>query len=388
MTPDRRPIRGRNEEMTRAAVLVLVLCHACGTGAAPGVARPGGGGAAPAAGRSVSPLSYLTDEFERVFPARVRLARYGAVRLTATAAEPAAKGAGELDTIELGQSPALVVVDTMGERIRVVAEEDEYRLLLWIESTDLHWVVSDTSDLLVAPGEHPAAPPASGIRVRPGLPVVKTEEQGPLAFIRHEDQCVAVSGWLPRALLSRQYVPVEETESAERNLVAGAGTILRDRPGGRELTRFSSDCGLLSVGRAEAGHQPVVYQGASFEVRGWVTSAPAGTGGGRLFGYGGGMGGFLTGERVLIPAGTCLFSGRGGDVVGMVIDDAEETAAEDVDGGWMALSVSTSWGDLPLWVEKAAGRSEDRAEEVGEVDEESGLFRPNKVKQLALRRCR
>lgn len=366
--------------MTRAAVLVLAL--GCGTGAVPAARgpAPAGGAAAPAGKMAVSPLSYLTDEFERVFPERVRLARYGAVRLAAGDPEPAAGARGESDAVELGQSPALVVVDSAGDRLRVVVEEGDYRLLLWIEASDLNWVIAETTDLAFEPGEAAAPPPAPGVRLRPGLPVLRGDQRGSLVFVSHDDQCMTVAGWVPVARLSRRYTPIDQPE-IERELSAGPGTALYERPNGRELARFTSECHVAYGGREEAGQKLVLYEGNGFEVRGWISGSSAGGGASALFGYGHAFGGFGGGERVLIPAGSCLYGARGGAVVGVATDDAEEAGVQTGDGGWHSVSVETGWGDLSLWV------LED-GKQAAEETEEDGLLGTRTVRQLRLKKCR
>jgi hypothetical protein len=366
--------------VTRAAVLVLAL--GCGTGAVPAAARPatGRGVAAPAGKTAVSPLSYLTDEFERVFPERVRLARYGAVRLAAGDGEPAAGSKGDGEAIELGQSPALVVVDSAGDRLRIVVEEGEYRLLLWIEASDLNWVIAETADLAFEPGERAAAPPSPGVRVRPGLPVVRGDQRGQLVFVSHDDQCITVAGWVPVGLLARTYTPVDQPE-IERDLSAGAGTALLERPNGRELARFTSECHVAYGGREESGQKLVVYEGNGFEVRGWISGSSSGGGTSSLFGYGRAFGGFGGGERILVPAGSCLYAARGGAVVGVTTDDAEETGVQAGEGGWHSVSVETGWGDLSVWIR-------EEGKQPAEETEEDGLLGVKKVRQLRLTKCR
>lgn len=366
--------------MTRAAVLVLAL--GCGTGAVPAASGPaaGRGATAPAGKTAVSPLSYLTDEFERVFPERVRLARYGAVRLAAGDAEPAAGSKGEGEATELGQSPELVVVDSAGDRLRVVVEDGEYRLLLWIEASDLNWVIAETADLAFDPGEPAAAPPAPGVRLRPGLPVVRGDQRGQLVFVSHDDRCITVAGWVPARRLARTYTPVDQPE-IERDLSASAGTALLERPNGRELARFTTECQVAYGGHEEAGQKLVVYEGTDFEVRGWISGSSAGSGTSSLFGYGRAFGGFGGGERVLIPAGSCLYAARGGAVVGVTTDDAEETGVQSSEGGWESVSVETGWGDLALWVR-------EEGKQAAEETEEDGLLGIKKVRQLRLSKCR
>ena len=376
------------EEMTRAAVLLLAL--GCGTGSVPaGPARTSGGQATAAEGAAaVSPLSYLGDEFERVFPGRVRLARYSAVRLAAGDPAPAIAGHGEGgEAIDLAQSPSLVVVDSQGERLRVVVQEGDYRLLLWIDERDLNWVIVDPVNVAFEPGEPAAAPPAPGVRLRPGLPVVRGDQRGGLVFVSHEDQCISVAGWVPATRIGRQFTPVEQPE-VERDLSAGPGMALKERPSGRELARFTSECHVAFGGREEGGQKLVVYDGNGFEARGWISGASAGSGAtGALFGYGRGLGSFgASGDRVLIPAGSCLYASAGGAVVGMATEDAEEGGIQAGEGGWHSVTVATGWGDLMVWVEEDGAAAEEGSE--SEVVEESGLLGPRRVKQMRLKRCR
>jgi hypothetical protein len=373
--------------MTRAAVLVLAL--GCGTGAVPaGPVRSSAGGASAAASApAVSPLSYLGDEFERVFPGRVRLARYGALRLAAGDAAPAIAGHGEGgEAIDLSQSPSLVVVDSRGERLRVVAQEGDYRLLLWIDERDLNWVIVDAVDVAFEPGEPAAAPPAPGVRLRPGLPVVRGDQRGSLVFVSHEDQCMSVAGWVPAARLGRQFTPVEELE-VERDLSAGPGMALKERPSGRELARFLSECHVAYGGREESGQKLVVYDGNGFEARGWISGSAASPGASAsLFGYGRGLGSFgASGDRVLIPSGSCLYASAGGPVVGVATEDTEEGGLQAGEHGWHSITVATGWGDLTVWVEEDGAAAEGSEPE---VVEESGLLGTRRVKQMRLKRCR
>jgi len=360
----------------------VVLALGCGTGAVPAAQAPApaSAGAATAGKTAVSPLSYLTDEFERVFPERVRLARYGAVRLAAGDPEPAAGGRVEGEAIELGQSPALVVVDSASDRLRVVVDEGEYRLLLWIEASDLNWVIAETTDLAFEPGEAAAAPPAPGVRLLPGLPVLRGDQRGQRVFVSHDDQCITVAGWVPAARLGREYTPIDQQE-IERDLSAGPGTALYERPNGRELARFTSECHVAYGGREEAGQKLVLYEGNGFEVRGWISGSSAGGGSGSLFGYGRAFGGFGGGERAVIPAGSCLYAARGGPVVGVATDDAEEAGVQEAGGGWHSVAVETGWGDLSLWV------LEDGKQPEAETQDD-GLLGVKKIKQLRLTKCR
>jgi len=364
-----------------AAAPLLAALAACGTGARPEPAvRPAAIRPLPApppargaadAGEDASPaaaLSYLSDDHERMFPTRVRLARHGAVRLAAGDAEPAVVGGGdELDAVE---APELVVIDQRRGRLRVVADGDEVRLLLWIEARDARTVVAEASDLAAAPGEAAGQAPAPGVRARPGVAAKVDEARGAERRVTLVDACVVAHGWVPAARLSRMYVPVAAPEPLAGDVTVARGTAVVDRPGGRVLARFADTCGAARAGQDEKEHTPIVYRGDGFDVRGWIATGAAQSAA-PAYGVGGyGMLGRLRmSERFLVPAGTCLHARRGGPVIGVALEDLDQVAREEEDGWWQ-ISVATDWGALPVWVGEADPAREEEAG--GERDEASG----------------
>src|SRR5262245_31959165 len=252
--------------------VVLVMASACGTPPASRSVRR-----TTVEGRSVAPqgdrgaarpraLSYLQEDYERIFPERLRLARYGEVRYAAGDQGDAGGDGDRSDKIEMSEAPSLVVVDQVRDRVRVIAPQDHYRLLLWIDVSDLYRVMTERVALVPdrpgAPaGPAPTGPAAEGgaaIRLRPGLAVEIDGEGRGMVHIKHRDQCVSFSGWVPRTAVGTQFVPVEATASQPSALVT-AGTVVYERPGGREVARFMVDCEVVETGPESEGHRPISY---------------------------------------------------------------------------------------------------------------------------------
>lgn len=301
-------------------------------------------------------MSYLQDDYERIFPERVRLAHYGAVRYAARDAGDAGGDGERSDAIDMGDALTMVVVDKVRDRMRVIAPQDHYRLLLWIDERDLYTVVTELAplspDSLGAPGK-PAAASGSGIRLLPGLAVEVDGESRGMAHIRHRDDCVSFSGLVSRGALGTQFVPIEIGEREVDSAVA-AGTAVYDRPRGRQVASFLTECDVAATGPERDGHRPILYANEWVELRGWVATgsgkASSGNGNGGSWGYGyGHLGLWGSRSRFHLPEGTCLFARRGGPAIGLVTDEADAPLSAPINGWWQ-LPLETVWGDLTVWV--------------------------------------
>ncbi len=354
--------------MVPALALGLVSVMGCST-----AARETGG---PAASTRASPapshaaasaprpriMSYLQDDYERIFPERVRLVHYGAVRYSALDVGDAGGDGERSDAIDMGDAMTMVVVDRVRDRLRVIAPQDHYRLLLWVDERDLYTVVTEVAPLspdTQGPPVKPAAFGGAGIRLHPGLAVQVDGESRGMTHIRHRDDCISFSGLIPRTALGNQFVPIETGEHQVDGAVA-AGTAVLDRPGGRQVARFLSECDVVATGPERDGFRPILYASEWFEVRGWVATASgkasSGNGNGSSWGYGyGHLGLWGSRSRFHLPEGTCLFARRGGPAIGMVTDEADAPLAAPVNGWWQ-LPLETVWGDLTVWVAQDRSR--------------------------------
>ncbi|HKE20387.1 MAG TPA: hypothetical protein VKB80_36180 [Kofleriaceae bacterium] len=338
-------------------------------GAASGAAAPGREAAARGDERALRPLAltYLQDDYERIFPERVRLAHYGKVRYAARELGDAAGDGERSDAIDMGEAPSLVVVDQVRSRVRVIAPQDHYRLLLWVDDEDLYTVVTALA-ALAPDGAGRAAAPASAdhaaIRLHPGMAVAVDGETGGMAHVRHRDDCVSFSGLMPRAALGTQFEPIETTERHPDGAVA-AGTAVYDRPGGRQVARFLADCEVEWAGPESDGHRPIRYASEWFELRGWIATAGGKTGAASSssgsWSYGlGHLGLWGSRSRMRLPEGTCLFARRGGPAVGVITEDTDAPLSPPVHG-WWPVPLETGWGDLTVWVAQDRSGAAERA---------------------------
>lgn len=372
-----------------AGLLVGLVACGCGASRPPGTAAPAQV-AAPAekvavrAPRAapVSPMSYLDDDFERLYPMRVRLARRGEVRYATGDPEPQVRASRHRHPLDATESPSLVVVDRVGERIRVVAAESGMRLLLWVESADLYSVATAQTALGLEPGEGRAGDGVGRVHLGAGVPLRVQEEKGEVARVAIADGCVSAEGWMRRDRLGREFIPVDDAEHPERDRSVRGGTDVLDRPGGVAIARFHSDCDVLGGGGEVEGMTPILYAAAGVEVRGWVANAVAAKSGGGMGGmYGGLMGSFRSSERFHLTAGACFHASRGGEVIGVVTDDVEESSAKDEGDGWWRVMVESEWGVLAVWVVEDGPSQEEVV-----VEESWGI--PHKTVHRTLKACR
>jgi hypothetical protein len=369
---------------------VALVAAGCGRGAA----QAGEGQRTPrrppsAQGDADAPpavLSYLQDDYERIFPERVRLARYGVVRYAASDVGDAAGDGDRSDQIDMGEAPVFVVIDQTRDRVRVIAPQDHYRLLLWLDVSDLYTVV--TAPAALAADGSPARGSSGGpIRLHSGLPVEIDAERAGLAHIRHRDDCVSFSGWVGRAGLGSQFVPIQADE-VQSTSVVGAGTPVFDRVGGREVARFLADCEVADTGAESEGHRPIRYSTAWFDLRGWVAAGSGksanASAGGTSWGYGGlgHLGLWGARSRFRLTEGACLFARRGGPAIGVVTDDVDAPLTPPVDGWWQ-VPVETGWGDLTVWVAEAHDGSRSARARAPVVEDSDG-----EPTRPLLRRCR
>jgi hypothetical protein len=417
-----------NRAATRVVLGLGLVALAGGLGACRGEARASAGPGAAARGREAAArgderalrpraLAYLQDDYERIFPERVRLAHYGVARYGARDGGDAAGDGERSDAIDMGEAPSLVVVDQVPGRVRVISPQDHYRLLLWLDMDDLYTVMTERAALAPDGAGRAGAPTGAdhaAIRLNPGMAVQVDGESRGMAHVRHRDDCVSFSGLVSRAALGTEFEPIETIERHTDSAVA-AGTAVYDRPGGRLVARFLADCEVVTTGRENDGHRPILYASEWFELRGWIAAASGKAGAASsasgAWSYGiGHLGLWGARSRMRLPERTCLFARRGGPAVGVITEDTDAPMSPPVHA-WWAVPLETGWGDLTVWVaqdrsvaaERArrerVERSADRAARKGDApasngegadDGEGGASGDDQgdAQLTALRRCR
>ena len=260
-------------------------------------------------------------------PFRVHVARMTEVSLTPGGA-PSAGGGHDLD-------PALElpVVEERAAQVRVLLENDGARMMVWLATADLAWSIARPVRL--------AGRGDAGIWLNTGAPVAVTG-RGRRRVVTYVDRDLEVSGTVGAEQVARVF-------AASRALKSSFGATARDlrvAPGGAILEQGPLPVEVL---RRRGAWAEVEYRARYVRVRGWVAADQLGEVGFGHFGTGSGSGiGMSHTERVLVPAGACLFDRVGGQVVGVQLVGERRYAARR-DGDWWQVYVSTAWGTVLAW---------------------------------------
>jgi hypothetical protein len=296
---------------------------------------------------------YLVNEYGRLLPERVRIARYGALRFDEH---------GEVPTPEkvLGRweppiALELAVVAASEGWVRVVIDQEQVRLIAWVSRRDLVSVVTEPSRL-AANAAQEANRQAGGVQIYPGLPIQVRERRDRRVLVEYSDVHVEFHGWMDAKDLGDIYVPVdidEEKGEGERGLPPA--TAILDAPNGAPVAQTVSvqhqTHPITLLGDAPSGHAFVSLSGQYYRVHGYVSRAvivkpsPFYVGSATSPALPSSASGMYS---LVLPVGACLRARRGGGAVGRVVDEIK-VSAERVDGWWQ-VRIPTYWGVFSLWL--------------------------------------
>jgi hypothetical protein len=353
--------------MGRRCVPILLLLVACGGTSQPSVAPepaaepaksyvPVAAVKPPPTEEAILPATdYLNDDFATTFERRARVATWGPVRLSLD---------GEVVAGEDRRSKAnptwseLVVVVDRGERVRVIEERRSWRMLLWVERTDLADVPRYATVADVEPNEPPLD--GTGVRLLPGAPVTLGAELSGFTHVTLSDWSFEMKGWLAESELDQVYTP-EPVTRPDTDYVVTRSVELLDNPGGRPLGVFTvanSQPDVEVLGGRD-GYREIVYYGEQFVARGFVENdaithvGPLAYG---MLGTGGRGGGFGITHRIrlTLPPDTCLYDVEG-EIVGVVVEEMESYGRHDAKAGRWFAAVGSSWGIFDVRVEPPEG---------------------------------
>ncbi len=271
-------------------------------------------------------------------PHHARLVRLGIVRLS-----PDGEPLDRERDVEIDR-----VVPVLGEtrsRVRVVSDDDDARLALWIDRADLAPTVLAPVQLA---DDHGGAPHDAGVWLAPGAEI---ELAGPPVDGRREialhDADLRAAGWVSDTLVGTIWVgppPHSPPPAAELHLV-DTGTVLRaaaseHAPAVATLLQATAATVIASRG----GWTIVELYRDGVRVRGY---APASRVGKDPLGLGVGSGtgsgyGISDTDRIEVPAGACLYDHIAGDVVGVNTETRVRYGFSEA--GAAHVYVNTSWG--------------------------------------------
>lgn len=293
---------------------------------------------------------------------RVRLRRYGLASLRLDG--PPIRKRAERD-----QELALVlpVLGESNERVRIVIEDDDARYAVWIDRADTWLAVGAPARLTDLAGhmfEH------SGVWVSLGAPVTVVEREPGRRRIQVRDPLLAIEGWLGERLLANVWlVPAGDRTPTQvkQGSYTDSWTAPPDkRPQARLVkgvkirARPDLAAPIVAIVREEVTGA-IVTPGPWTELEivrpharivGFVersSIAPTDDHFGTI-GIGGGHGfGMSHADRIDVPAGTCLFDGKEGEVIGVQLV-ATTRLGDRGDDAWSLVYVDSPWSATELFV--------------------------------------
>lgn len=316
---------------------------------------------------------------------RLDVAALGEVRLGPEGPVVASRGGGAPSVVRWAGDPLAGTVGydvvAAGERVGVKVPLRGLELVLWLDREDARtWIVEAA--------EGGASVEGSGARFEPGVPVEPLERRGDRMLVALERPEVEVEAWIPVGAVDQvRDVPVAEKTPALTGPLEGEArawlavpTELHDAPDGAWLATLhptgpegrpdwdDDPVDVRRLGPDVDGWAPIAWAGVGLTLDAWVPAErlvppPVGLKGwGGSGGYSCGGHGFL--RSVTLPAGTLLYDGQEGAIVGEAVDDVRVSVADVGDAwsdGWRTLDVETLWGDVEVWIEPGVVEDEDLA---------------------------
>jgi len=286
-------------------------------------------------------------------------------RASPTHGEPAEPVIARVHAEEVDQ--IMPVIGESSTQIRVVVEDDDARLALWIDKRETWPTVLVPIELADREGRTTRK---AGVLVTTGAPIDVAYGRDLVRHVTLRDPDVVVDGWVPSSVVGNVWLaPVGD------KVELGSTTTRSYSPPGdpRPKTRFAPRATIRAapdptapiiavvVGRAVVGFveargawTEVVVPRAYARIRGFVRATELVPPDDELtsFGTGGGHGfGMSHAHRIVVPAGTCLYDKPTGDVVGVQIKESERHGerGSDVDG-WSRVYVDSPWAVLGFFV--------------------------------------
>jgi hypothetical protein len=296
---------------------------------------------------------------------RTRLRRFGTAWIKLEA-EPIQNAAAERDLFEL----VLPVIDERHGRIRVVSEDDDARLAVWIDRDDT-WSSLAVPIQLADRDGHAAA--RVGVWLTLGAPVEITQRGTKRDAIQVHDDAVRIEGWVPVDALTHVWLAARDDRSSTDHKRHGSRYATDPAQPGRPAT-IATQTSIRSAPDAEAPVLATITgedlrvgivggSGAfreielvrrharihGFVARGALTEVPE-----SLFGHGSGTGsgfGMSHADRIEVPAGTCLFDAIEGEVTGVQLQHSIRLGRSHTDKPeWSLVYVGNAWATAALYV--------------------------------------
>jgi len=229
------------------------------------------------------------------------------------------------------EDPEVAVAEVQGDRVRILHDDDDVRVLVWIARADLAQVTVREVEL------------RPGVVLRAGTPITGAAITAD-GLVVHGEVEPAQRGDLWDA------VPPRPDAGQTRTLGSGRPIRAAPDPGADVLAMTTEAIEVRVIGPAARGWLEVETTGQHVVVRGlverWYLDDLGAT-----FGTGGGSGyGSSHAISIEVPAGTCLYDAIDGEMIGIVTSDRSRLARRTDDDSWYVVLVNSPWGllDIPI----------------------------------------
>lgn len=226
--------------------------------------------------------------------------------------------------------------------VRLLVEEDDARLLVWVPRDDLRAVIAEATSI------------GGGVDVAPGTPFVEQRREGNRIEVAIAADGLQVTGWIDAAAIGDVWEAADPAAPAPEPTHTLAHSL--ERP---VVIRAAPDAQASAVatavepidvrvrGPVHAGWVEIETLGAQVRARGFVPAAATSTELGLSATFHGGRGyGMSHAMRLDVPAGTCLRDRPDGEVIGVVTTDRNRFVYDRPEPGWWSVVVDTPWGLL------------------------------------------
>jgi hypothetical protein len=323
---------------------------------------------APHAAFSIVPADLLDDAAVARIRHRVRvrwLRRASPIHATPSEPVIAREQSTEIDRI-------MPVIGESGTEIRVVAEDDDARLALWIDRRDA-W---PTLLVPVQLGDREGRVfERMGAWISTGAPIDVAFGRDRVRHVTLRDPDVVIDGWVPAAAVGnvwlaapgdtvdlvgrriQSYAPPTDTRAKTQFVEHATLRASADATAPIVATVLGADVIGFINARGPWVDVEVVRRHA--RIRGFVRAselAPIGEEPLRIGTTGGHGFGMSHAQRVVVAAGTCLFDAANGQVVGVQIKESTRYGERDIDvDGWSRVYVNSPWAVLGFFVHDRGG---------------------------------
>ena len=299
---------------------------------------------------------------------RTRVRRFGSawIGLTATPIR-SSRASDDRDLV-------MPVIGETRTKLRIVTEDDEARLGVWIER-------DDTWDAITAPiqlsDRDGRAMPEAGVWVALGAPVERIDQPHDASVtrraVRVRDEHLRLEGFVPANVISklwlaapgdftptdldlsgsRSWSPPDDARTHAKVMVA---TKIRAAPDAKApviATVESPDVIAVIVKNLGAVREIEVVRPHA-RIRGFVAASELSRSNDPSSGHGSGTGhgfGMSHADRIEVPTGVCLFDAIDGEVAGVQLEPSTRLGHRRTDSAsWSLVYVGTAWSIAALYV--------------------------------------